>query len=66
MNEVTKIHETARLVSNILLERLQVEEQLLTMLVTNPSVTLRVKSEAFERITHINRKQLSILGASLK
>lgn len=66
MTTVKQIHETAKLVSNILLERLQIEEQLLVMLVKNTKVSLKVKTEAFERITVINKQQLSILGSSLK
>ena len=64
-NKIKQIHETSKLVSNFLLQRLQVEEQLLTMLVTNPVITLKVKTEAFERINVINKQQLSILGATL-
>lgn len=66
METLKAIHETSKLVSNIMLERLQVEESLLTKLVQNPKVSLTIKSMAFERISHINKQQLQILGASLK
>lgn len=66
MDAIKQIHQTSTLVSNVLLDRLQVEEQLLTKLVQNPKVSLLVKTEAFSRIKVINEQQLSMLGNALK
>lgn len=65
-NLIKNIYVTSKQITDNELDRLTTEEMLLTKLVRCNKVTLEVKTEAFKRIEVINRKQLQILGSTLK
>jgi len=47
------------------LEALRLEEELLLNLVKCKKISLKIKKEAFVRVTDINRQQLKLIGSTI-
>lgn len=62
---IEEIHKIVRQVEDKEINRLRLEEELLTALAQNPNQSLAVKSEALRRVGRINKLQLELLGSSL-
>lgn len=66
MKITDQIKSISTQISDDELSRLRIEEELLIMLVRSSKHSLKIKSEAFERIKTINTKQLDLLGSATK
>ena len=64
MSLINEIRTMCNQLCNDELTKLRLEEELLITLVKGQKQNLKVKTEAFERIKAINRRQLEILGDS--
>ena len=67
MNLLEECKKIAKLVCDSELEQLRMEEELLINLVRAKKITnLKLKTKAFERMNEINKRQMSLVGSTLK
>lgn len=63
-NILSQIKAVCSKISDDELTKLRLEEELLITLVKCQKQNLTIKKEAFQRITDINKKQLTLIGES--